>query len=65
MLDKTITITVEEYDQINRALYDAYKMLAESLDTTLMLSQKLTYAQQRWLGREDVAKINTEYEGRD
>lgn len=35
------------------ALHDAYRMLAESLDTSLMLSEKLTNAQARWLGREN------------
>lgn len=33
------------------ALMSAYQMLAESLDSQLMLSNKLTNAQKRWLGK--------------
>ena len=36
------------------ALMSAYQMLAESLDSQLMLSTKLTNAQKRWLGRDEV-----------
>lgn len=40
-----------ELDAANEALRNAYKMLAKSLDTSLMLSVKLTNMQERFLGR--------------
>lgn len=43
----------QELKETRQALYDAYKMLAISLDTSLMLSEKLTNAQARWLGKQD------------
>ena len=48
----SVIINRNEYRALNAALADAYRMLRDSLDTNLMLSEKLTNAQARWLGRD-------------
>lgn len=55
----TVLINLNELRVLEGDSTEAYKsvqvlckMLAESLDTNLMLSEKLTNAQARWLGRE-------------
>jgi len=55
----TILINLNELRELEDADVYSYatmqslcKMLIESLDTNLMLSEKLTNAQARWLGRD-------------
>ena len=48
----TLVVDRREWEWMHRSLVESYRMLAESLDTNLMLSEKLTNAQARWLGRD-------------
>lgn len=48
----TLLVDKEEWEYMYQTLLDTYRMLAKSLDTNLMLSEKLTNAQARWLGRD-------------
>lgn len=55
----TVLINIDELrelelscDDYNTEMSHVFAMLAKSLDTNLMLSEKLTNAQARWLGRE-------------
>lgn len=49
----TIVVDKEEWLYMHQSLLDAYHMLRESLDNNLLLANKLTNAQARWLGRTD------------
>lgn len=55
----TVLVNLEELREIESDdkdlcmyMHTLCKLLAESLDTNLMLSEKLTNAQARWLGRK-------------
>lgn len=55
----TVLINVNELRELELSCDDykgeiihVFAMLAKSLDTNLMLSEKLTNAQSRWLGRQ-------------
>lgn len=60
-----ITIPLAQWIELNEETIAAtsaaivlQKLLLDSLDTNLMLSEKLTNAQSRWLGRKNAQKTN-------
>lgn len=60
-----ITIPLAQWIELNEetiaatsAVIVLQKLLLDSLDTNLMLSEKLTNAQARWLGRGNAQKTN-------
>lgn len=65
MTQQMITVPLSQWIELNEenitalgTIVELQLMLLESLDTNLMLSEKLTNAQARWLGRGNTQKTN-------